>query len=174
VLPGIGPLPTLAPKRRISAALFRLSIGNRPVEGDAFVQRPADAKRLQGGNNCNRILVAEHRIMSPRSVSRNRAGPAIAVGASAIVARQHTEIISEAMREFGRPLAPLSYIVNEVSFPLNRPVNLIFGQDDPFLSAIDTTSREFLDRTRDYWQGWVRYLAAPRSSTSGDGRESRR
>src|SRR5277367_1349457 len=55
--------------------------------------------------------------------------------------------------------APLSYIVNEISFPLNRPVNLIFGQDDPFLSAIDTTSREFLDRTRDYWQGWVRYLA---------------
>ena len=55
--------------------------------------------------------------------------------------------------------APLSYIVNEVSFPLNRPVNLIFGQDDPFLSAIDTTSREFLDRTRDYWQAWVRYLA---------------
>ncbi len=55
--------------------------------------------------------------------------------------------------------APLSYIVNEISFPLSRPVNLIFGQDDPFLSAIDTTSREFLDRTRDYWQGWVRYLA---------------
>src|ERR1700690_2510064 len=55
--------------------------------------------------------------------------------------------------------APLSYIVNEVSFPLNRPVNLIFGQDDPFLSAIETTSREFLDRTRDYWQSWVRYLA---------------
>ena len=55
--------------------------------------------------------------------------------------------------------APLSYIVNEISFPLNRPVNLIFGQDDPFLSAIDTTSREFLDRTRDYWHAWVRYLA---------------
>ena len=40
--------------------------------------------------------------------------------------------------------APLSYIVKEISFPLSRPVNLIFGQDDPFLSAIDTTSREFL------------------------------
>ena len=55
--------------------------------------------------------------------------------------------------------APLSYIVKEISFPLSRPVNLIFGQDDPFLSAIDTTSREFLDRTRDYWHAWVRYLA---------------
>jgi GH15 family glucan-1,4-alpha-glucosidase len=55
--------------------------------------------------------------------------------------------------------APLSYIVNEISFPLSRPVNLIFGQDDPFLSAIETTSREFLDRTRDYWHTWVRNLA---------------
>ena len=55
--------------------------------------------------------------------------------------------------------APLSYIANEISFPLTRPINLIFGQDDPFLSAIDTTSREFLDRTRDYWHAWVRNLA---------------
>ena len=57
--------------------------------------------------------------------------------------------------------APLSYIVNEITFPLTRPVNLIFGQDDPFLSAIDTTSREFLDRTRDHWLDWVRNLAVP-------------
>src|SRR6516164_1850139 len=57
--------------------------------------------------------------------------------------------------------APLSYIVNEIAFPLTRPINLIFGQDDPFLSAIDATSREFLDRTRDYWHDWARYLAVP-------------
>ena len=57
--------------------------------------------------------------------------------------------------------APLSYIVNEITFPLTRPVNLIFGQDEPFLSAIDTTSREFLDRTRDHWLTWVRNLAVP-------------
>jgi GH15 family glucan-1,4-alpha-glucosidase len=57
--------------------------------------------------------------------------------------------------------APLSYIVNEITFPLTRPANLIFGQDEPFLSAIDTTSREFLDRTRDHWLTWVRNLAVP-------------
>ena len=57
--------------------------------------------------------------------------------------------------------APLSYIVDEITFPLTRPVNLIFGQDEPFLSAIDATRREFLDRTRDYWHGWVRYLGVP-------------
>jgi hypothetical protein len=47
--------------------------------------------------------------MSPRSASHRRAtpfeaGPPIAVGAPAIVARQHTEIISEVTREFRRPL----------------------------------------------------------------------
>ena len=57
--------------------------------------------------------------------------------------------------------APLSYVVNEVAFPLTRPMTLIFGHDDPFLSAIDATSREFLDRTRDYWLDWSRNLATP-------------
>ena len=57
--------------------------------------------------------------------------------------------------------APLSYIVSEIAFPLTHPVNLIFGQDDPFLSAIDATSREFLDRTRDHWLTWTRKLAVP-------------
>jgi GH15 family glucan-1,4-alpha-glucosidase len=57
--------------------------------------------------------------------------------------------------------APLSYIVSEIAFPLTRPVTLIFGQDDPFLSAIEATSRDFLERTREHWLGWSRQLNAP-------------
>ena len=57
--------------------------------------------------------------------------------------------------------APLSYLTGEVSFPLTRTINLIFGQDDPFLSGINSTSREFLERTRDHWLNWVRNLAVP-------------
>jgi GH15 family glucan-1,4-alpha-glucosidase len=57
--------------------------------------------------------------------------------------------------------APLSYVVAETSFALTRPVSLVLGQDEPFRSAIDTTSREFLDRTRDHWLGWVRHLGVP-------------
>ncbi|MFI5012785.1 MAG: glycoside hydrolase family 15 protein [Hyphomicrobiales bacterium] len=57
--------------------------------------------------------------------------------------------------------APLSYIVAETNFALTRPMNLVLGQDEPFRSAIDTTSREFLDRTRDHWLGWVRHLGVP-------------
>jgi GH15 family glucan-1,4-alpha-glucosidase len=57
--------------------------------------------------------------------------------------------------------APLSYVVAETSFALTRPVSLMLGQDEPFRSAIDATSREFLDRTRDHWLGWVRHLGVP-------------
>ena len=57
--------------------------------------------------------------------------------------------------------APLSYIINEITFPLTRPMSLVFGQDEPFLTAIDATSREFLEHTRDHWLDWSRNLAVP-------------
>ena len=57
--------------------------------------------------------------------------------------------------------APLSYIAEERTFPLTRPLTLVFGPDEPFVSGLDTTAREFEEHTRLYWQGWVRSLAAP-------------
>jgi GH15 family glucan-1,4-alpha-glucosidase len=57
--------------------------------------------------------------------------------------------------------APLSYIAEETTFPLTRPLTLVFGPDEPFLSALDSTAREFEERTHDYWSGWVRSLAVP-------------
>jgi GH15 family glucan-1,4-alpha-glucosidase len=57
--------------------------------------------------------------------------------------------------------APLSYIVAETKFALTRTVSLIFGQNDPFRSAIDTTCREFLDLTCANWRDWVRRLSVP-------------
>ena len=57
--------------------------------------------------------------------------------------------------------APLSYIAQEAPFALLRPVALMMGPDEPILSAIPTTAREFQDRTRDYWLAWVRGLAVP-------------
>ena len=54
--------------------------------------------------------------------------------------------------------APLSYIEREASFVLTRPVHLVFGADEPFPASLDTTCREFRDRTRDYWREWVRRL----------------
>jgi GH15 family glucan-1,4-alpha-glucosidase len=55
----------------------------------------------------------------------------------------------------------LSYIAHETPFALIKPVTLILGPDEPFEAAVDTASREFLERTRDYWLDWVRSLAVP-------------
>ncbi len=57
--------------------------------------------------------------------------------------------------------APLSYIEREVSFALNRPLTLVFGPDEPFLSGLEATALDFLARTRDHWLDWVRRLAVP-------------
>ena len=55
--------------------------------------------------------------------------------------------------------APLSYVDREAPFVLTRPLHLVFGSDTPFEGALDTTCREFCNRTRDYWLEWVRRLA---------------
>ena len=39
------------------------------------------------------------------------------------------------------------------------PVTLVMGGDEPIESAIDAMSREFLERTREFWITWVRGLA---------------
>jgi GH15 family glucan-1,4-alpha-glucosidase len=54
---------------------------------------------------------------------------------------------------------PLAYIENESSFVLTRPVYMVFGTDEPFEGALESTCRDFYERTRDYWQEWVRRLA---------------
>ena len=58
--------------------------------------------------------------------------------------------------------APLAYIENEASFVLTRPVRMVFGSDEPFEGALESTCRDFLERTRDYWMEWVRRLAFSR------------
>src|SRR5258708_32857663 len=55
--------------------------------------------------------------------------------------------------------APLSLIESESPFVLTHPVHLIIGPDEPVTSGLATTSREFSDRTRDYWMEWVRGLS---------------
>ena len=55
--------------------------------------------------------------------------------------------------------APLSYIEKEARLVLTRPVHLVFGADEPFPSELATTCRELCERTRDYWQEWVRRLS---------------
>ncbi|MGH6873107.1 MAG: glycoside hydrolase family 15 protein [Rhizomicrobium sp.] len=55
--------------------------------------------------------------------------------------------------------APLSYIEREAPFVLTRPVHMVIGPDESFPSELETTAREFVERTRDYWLEWVRRLS---------------
>jgi GH15 family glucan-1,4-alpha-glucosidase len=55
--------------------------------------------------------------------------------------------------------APLSYVEHETPFALTRPLHLVFGSDEPFAGDLARTSREFCERTRDYWTEWVRRLS---------------
>ena len=57
--------------------------------------------------------------------------------------------------------AAITYLAHETSFGLVKPVTLVLGPDEPFEAAVDPTSREFLQRTMDYWLNWVRSLAVP-------------
>ena len=57
--------------------------------------------------------------------------------------------------------APLSYITQETTFTLARPLTLFMGPDEPFRSALEGTGQEFEEYTRRFWLGWVRSLAIP-------------
>ncbi len=57
--------------------------------------------------------------------------------------------------------APVSYLAEEATFALNRPVTLVFGPDEPFQSGVDTTARHFEHETRRHWLEWVRSLSVP-------------
>jgi GH15 family glucan-1,4-alpha-glucosidase len=55
--------------------------------------------------------------------------------------------------------APLSLIDGEAPFILTRPLHMVFGPDEPFPGDLQSTCRDFVDRTHDYWMDWVRRLS---------------
>jgi GH15 family glucan-1,4-alpha-glucosidase len=57
--------------------------------------------------------------------------------------------------------APISYVAEERPFVVDRPMSFFFGEDEPLRSEADSTAREFLDRTIDFWRDWVRALSIP-------------
>ena len=57
--------------------------------------------------------------------------------------------------------APISYVVDGVPFAVERPYSFFIGSDEALRAEIEETSREFLDKTTDYWRDWVRSLSLP-------------
>ncbi len=57
--------------------------------------------------------------------------------------------------------APISFVANEVPFVLEEPFTMLLGADESLNTPIGETGRQFLEKTRDYWEEWTRYLAIP-------------
>ena len=57
--------------------------------------------------------------------------------------------------------APISYVLNQTWFLLERPVSFILGPDETLTAGVEDTAREFEERTVEDWRLWVRRLAVP-------------
>ncbi len=55
----------------------------------------------------------------------------------------------------------VTYILDETPFVLERPISLILGPDETFTRPIAEASREFMEKTDEYWRGWSRSLSLP-------------
>ncbi len=56
---------------------------------------------------------------------------------------------------------PITYLLHETEFGLDRPITLIVGADESVPEDPDSLGRSFLAETVAYWQGWVRDLHIP-------------
>ncbi|HYC66339.1 MAG TPA: trehalase-like domain-containing protein, partial [Reyranellaceae bacterium] len=57
--------------------------------------------------------------------------------------------------------APISYVLHETEFVVDRPLTLIVGADETVSEGPDIIGRTFLQETELYWQDWVRDLHLP-------------
>jgi pentatricopeptide repeat protein len=57
--------------------------------------------------------------------------------------------------------ASLTYVREERTFRLSKPVSFILGPDESLRESVAHTSRLYFAHTRSYWQDWVRGLAVP-------------
>ncbi len=56
---------------------------------------------------------------------------------------------------------PVSYILEEIPFILEEPLNIMLGPDETLNTPIAATTRDFLEQTCEYWREWCRYLSIP-------------
>ncbi|GLK55545.1 GH15 family glucan-1,4-alpha-glucosidase [Methylopila capsulata] len=57
--------------------------------------------------------------------------------------------------------APVAFVADETPFVLDRPLAFLLGPDESLTDSPARISREFYERTRDYWIDWTRYLSLP-------------
>jgi hypothetical protein len=56
---------------------------------------------------------------------------------------------------------PVTYLLEEVPFVLDRPVTMLMGADESLTQPVAETGRAFHEKTDEYWREWCRYLSLP-------------
>ena len=56
---------------------------------------------------------------------------------------------------------PITYINNQLPFVIDGPRYLVFTYDIPLEAAIESTCEDFLNKTKRYWQSWVKSATIP-------------
>jgi pentatricopeptide repeat protein len=56
---------------------------------------------------------------------------------------------------------PVSHVLEERTFRLERPIAMYLGADEGFNADIGATCNRMLQQTQEYWMDWVRGLAVP-------------
>ena len=95
---------------------------------------------------------------------RVRVRPAIDYGsarASTTFGSNHIRYVMPAQTLRLNTNIPVSYVLDEVPFILDEEYSLILGPDETLNSGISETSREFFERTCNYWRDWSRSLSIP-------------
>ncbi len=57
--------------------------------------------------------------------------------------------------------APVAYVAESVPFVLEQPLQLILGPDESLSGPLESTARDFYERTYEYWTEWSRTLSIP-------------
>ena len=57
--------------------------------------------------------------------------------------------------------APVSYVLSESTFVLDRPLSFLLGADETLRDAVEASAREMQEKTEQYWRQWTRRLALP-------------
>jgi len=57
--------------------------------------------------------------------------------------------------------APISYILEETPFILDRSFAFFLGPDETLTTQVSEAYRDFFEKTDDYWVEWSRYLTLP-------------
>lgn len=95
---------------------------------------------------------------------RVRVRPRMGYGAdrcTPVAGSNHIRYVSESGAVRLTMDAPVTYVLDESGFVLNRPLTFIMHADESFTEQVPRIAREFEDKTREYWYDWVRNLNLP-------------